>query len=77
MRYHARSVFEKSATKLVSRSISNGWIQASNEYLQTVEGQQTSVFRDGSDTYLTEEQYAMVKHVDLNFISCILCFYYF
>jgi hypothetical protein len=31
-------VFEKSAHKLVSQSISNGWIHASNEYLQTVEG---------------------------------------
>jgi hypothetical protein len=74
---HARSVFDKSATKLVSQSISNGRIQASNEYLQTVEGQQTIVFHDGSDTYLTEEQYAMVKHVGLNFISCLSCFYYF
>jgi hypothetical protein len=34
-------------------------------------------FHDGSDTYLSEEQYAMVKHVGLNFISCLLCFYYF
>jgi hypothetical protein len=35
------------------------------------------VFHDGSDTYLIEEQYAMVKHVHLNFISCLLYFYYF
>jgi hypothetical protein len=34
-------------------------------------------FRDGSDMYPTEEQYVMVKHVGLNFISCLLCFYYF
>jgi hypothetical protein len=35
------------------------------------------LFRGGSDTYLTEEQYAMVKHVGLNFFSFLLCFYYF
>jgi hypothetical protein len=74
---YVRSVFEKSATKLVSQSISNGRIHASNEYFQMVEGQQMSVFHNGSDTYLTEEQYVMVKHVGLNFISCLICFYYF
>jgi hypothetical protein len=26
---------------------------------------------------MTEEQYAMVKHIGLNFIICLLCFYYF
>jgi hypothetical protein len=67
-----RSVFEKSATRLVSQSISNGRIHASNKYLQTFEGQQTNVFRDGSDMYLTEEQYEMIKHVGLNCISCLL-----
>jgi hypothetical protein len=74
---HVRSVFEKSAHKLVSQSISNGQIHASNEYLKTVEGQQLGSFHDGSDMYLTEEQYAMVKHVGLNFIICLLYFYYF
>jgi hypothetical protein len=54
-RDHMGSVFEKSTHKLVSQSISNGWIRASNKYLQTVEGQQMGLFRDGSDTYLTEE----------------------
>jgi hypothetical protein len=77
MRDHVRSVFEKSAHKLVSQSISNGRIRASNEYLQMVEGLQLGSFRDGSDLYLTEEQYAMVKHVGLNFIICLICFYYF
>jgi hypothetical protein len=77
MRDHTRSVFEKSAHRLVSQAISNGWIRASNEYLETFKGQQLGSFRDGSDTYLTKEQYAMVKHVDLNFIICLLCFYYF
>jgi hypothetical protein len=77
MRDHVRSVFEKSAHKLVSQSISNGRIRASNEYLQMVEGLQLGSFRDGSDMYLTEEQYAMVKHVGLNFIICLICFYYF
>jgi hypothetical protein len=77
MRDHARSVFEKSAMKLMSQSISNGRIHALNEYLQTIEGQQTSAFRDGSYTYLTKEQYVMVKHVSLNFISYLLYFYYF
>jgi hypothetical protein len=52
---HVRSMFEKTAMKLVSQSISNGRIHASNEYLQTIEGKQTNVFRDGSDTYLAEE----------------------
>jgi hypothetical protein len=74
---YSQSVMIISATKLVSQSISNGWIHASNEYLQTFAGQQMNAFRDGSDTYLTEEQYAMVKHVGLNFITCLFCFYYF
>jgi hypothetical protein len=72
-----RSVFEKISHKLVSQSISNGRIRTSNEYLQTVEGKQLGSFRDGSDMYLTEEQYPMVKHVGLNFIICLHCFYYF
>jgi hypothetical protein len=70
-------MFEKSSTKLVGQSTSNGQIHALNEYLQTFEGQQTNVFHDGSDTYMTKEQYAMVKLVGLNFISCLLYFYYF
>jgi hypothetical protein len=70
MRDHMRSVFEKSAHKIVSQFISNQWIRASNEYLHMVEGHQLGLFRDGSDTYLTEEQYAIVKHVSLNLISC-------
>jgi hypothetical protein len=53
---HMRSVFEKSAHKLVRQAISNGRICASNEYLETFEGQQLGSFRDGLDTYLTEEQ---------------------
>jgi hypothetical protein len=64
-------------SKLVSQAISNGWIRASNEYLETFKGQQLGLFHDGSDTYLTEEQYAIVKHVGLNFIICLLYFYYF
>jgi hypothetical protein len=71
------SVFNKCATKLVGESISNAQIHASNEYLQTFMGQQTNMFRDGLDTYQTEEQYVMVKHVGLDFISCLLYFYYF
>jgi hypothetical protein len=77
MRDHVRSVFKKRATKLVSKSISNGCIHTSNEYMQTTEGQQMGTFCDDLDMYLTEEQYAMVKHVGLNFISCLLYFYYF
>jgi hypothetical protein len=61
----------------MSQSISNGRIRASNKYLQTSKGQQLGSFHDGSDTYLTEEQYVMVKCVGLNFIICLLCFYYF
>jgi hypothetical protein len=77
IRDHARSVFEKSAHKLVSQAISNGRIRTSNEYLETFKGQQLGSFRDGSDTYLTKEQYAMVKHVGLNCIIYLLYFYYF
>jgi hypothetical protein len=77
MRDHTRIMFEKNAHKLVSQSISNGRIHALNEYLQTVEGRQMGSFHDGSDTYLTEEQYAMVKYVGLIFFSCLLYFYYF
>jgi hypothetical protein len=47
-------------------------IRASNEHLQTVEGQQMGSFCNASDTYLTDEQYVMVKYVGLNFISCLL-----
>jgi hypothetical protein len=68
-------VFDKSATRLVGQAISNGQIHASNEYLETFTGQQMNMFRNGSDTYLAEEQYAMVKHVGLNFISYLPCFY--
>jgi hypothetical protein len=56
MRDHAKSVFEKSAHKLVSQAISNGRIHTSNEYLEMFEGQQLGSFYDGSDMYLTEEQ---------------------
>jgi hypothetical protein len=55
MQDHVRSVFKNNAHKLVSQSMSNGWIHASNEYLQMVEGQQMGSFCDGLDTYLTEE----------------------
>jgi hypothetical protein len=77
MQEHTKSVFEKSVTKLVGQSISNGWIYASNEYLQTIEGQQMSSFHDGSDIYLTEEQYAMVQYVGPNFISLLTLFLLF
>jgi hypothetical protein len=69
MQGQARTVFKNNADKLVGQSISNGGIHASNEYMQTVEEQQIGSFHDGSDTYLAEEQYAMVKHVGLCFIS--------
>jgi hypothetical protein len=75
---HTRVLFEKCAMKLVTQSISNARIHASNEYLQTFARQQMNAFHNGSDTYLTQEQYAsLVKYVRLNFISCLLCFYYF
>jgi hypothetical protein len=72
-----KSVLGKSAHKLVSQAISNGWILASNEYLETFDGQQLASFCDGSDMYLMEEQYALVKYVGLNSIICLLSFYYF
>jgi hypothetical protein len=77
MRDHTRSVFEKSAHRLVKQSISNGQICTSNEYLETFEGKQLDSFRDGSDTYLIEEQYTMLKDVGINFIICLIYFYYF
>jgi hypothetical protein len=77
MRDHVRSVFEKSAHKLVSQAISNERNRASNEHLETFEWQQLGMFHDGSNMDLTEEQFVMVKHVGLNFIICLLCFYYF
>jgi hypothetical protein len=64
-------VFNKSAMKLVGQSILNVRIHASNEYLRTFTRQQMNMFCDGLDTYMTEEQYVMVKHVSLNFISCL------
>jgi hypothetical protein len=45
----------KSSHKLVNQAISNGWIRTSNEYMEMFKGQQLGSFRDGSDTYLTEE----------------------
>jgi hypothetical protein len=77
MRDHMKCVFKKNAHKLASQAISNGRIRVLNEYLETFEGQQLGSFCDGSDTYLTEEHYAMVKHVILNFIICLLYFYCF
>jgi hypothetical protein len=77
MRDHAKSVFKKSAHKLVSQAISNGRIHALNEYLETFKGQQLGSLHDCSDTYLTEKQYVMVKQVGLNFIIFLLYFYYF
>jgi hypothetical protein len=41
------SVFKNSAHKLVIQAISNGRIQALNEYLETFKGQQLGLFRDG------------------------------
>jgi hypothetical protein len=76
MRDHTRSVFDKSAHQLVSQSISNGQIHASIEYLQTVKAEQLGSFHDGSDMYVTEEQYAMVKYVGLNFIIYLLYLHY-
>jgi DNA replication initiation complex subunit (GINS family) len=38
MQDHTRSVFEKSAHKLVSQAILNGQIRALNEYLEMFEG---------------------------------------
>jgi hypothetical protein len=35
---HVKSVFEKSAHKLMSQAISNGRIRASNEYMETFKG---------------------------------------
>jgi hypothetical protein len=71
---HARSVFNTSAMKLVGQSISSGWIHASNEYLQTFVGHQMNVFHNGSEMYMTEEQYTMVNILAL--ISSVAYFVY-
>jgi hypothetical protein len=42
-----------------------------------VEGQQLGSFRDGSDVYLNEEQYAIVKHGGPNFIYLLILFLLF
>jgi hypothetical protein len=70
-------VFNNSAMNLVTQSISNSRIHASNKYLQTFAGLKRNTFCNGSDMYLTQQKYAMVKHVGLNFICCLLHFYYF
>jgi hypothetical protein len=57
---HARVVFNTSATKLVTQAIYNMRIQATNDWLKKFEGQAAMVYREGSDTYLTEEQYVQV-----------------
>jgi hypothetical protein len=67
---HARAVFHNSAMKLVSQSISNARIQATNEWLSKYGGQTVDAFRVGSDTYLTEEQYAQVKKISV--FICLL-----
>jgi hypothetical protein len=41
--------------KLVTQTISNRQIQATNEWLRKFEGQGVTMFREASDTYLTEE----------------------
>jgi 3-methyladenine DNA glycosylase/8-oxoguanine DNA glycosylase len=66
---HAREVFHKNARKIVTQAISYARIAASNQYLKKFVGQELRAFRDGSDTYLTEEQYAMVKHFGFHFFS--------
>jgi hypothetical protein len=73
---HTKVVLDKSATRLVIQSISNVQIHSSRKYLQMFTGQQTNTFHNGSDTYLIGEQYAIQKHVGINFISCLFHFYY-
>ena len=71
---HARAVFNTSAQKLVTQAISNARIQATNEWLRKFEGQNLAQFRSGSDTYLTEEQYAQVKHIGLHLFVLLAIF---
>jgi hypothetical protein len=52
---HTRVVFNSNAMKLVTQTISNRQIQATNEWLRKFEGQGVTMFREASDTYLTEE----------------------
>jgi hypothetical protein len=69
---HARVVFNNSVMKLVSQAISNARIQAINDWLKKFKGQVVIVFREGSDMYLTEEQYAQVQHIVLYLILFLL-----
>jgi hypothetical protein len=50
-------MFNTSAMELVTQAISNGRIQVTNDWMKKFEGQLVTVFRDGSDMYLSEEQY--------------------
>jgi hypothetical protein len=52
-------------------------VSAHRMSMRAVEGHQMGSFHDGTNMYLTKEQYAMLKRVGLNFISCLLCFHYF
>ena len=64
---HAKVVFHANAMKVVREAFNNGRIQATNEYLKKFEGQQLESFRSASDTYLTEEEYAQVKHISVHY----------
>jgi hypothetical protein len=58
---HARAVFKKNVTSTCKTSRDRNWTE----------------FWGDSDTYLTEEQYAQVKHVDLYFFISLFVYYYF
>jgi hypothetical protein len=70
---HVREVLHKNARKIITQAISYARIAASNKYLKKFVGQELGVFRDGSDTYLTEEQYAMVKHFGFHVFLILHC----
>lgn len=68
---HARSVFEVNARKLVMQMLSNARSQVVNDYLK-LHDHEVGSFRDASDTYLTEEQYAEVGCVIFKLFILIL-----
>ena len=71
---HAKAVFQRNATRLVTDALSNARIQVTNQYLNKYEGRQLGAFRTASDTYLTLDQYLQVKHYSVDFFNRFYCY---
>jgi hypothetical protein len=72
---HAKRVFHNTAKKVVKDAISNSRLQAVNQVLKS-KGQSVLSFRQASDVYLSEEEYAGVRYrrVMVVFLTCCLPF---